>query len=361
MKLIFISIFFFLSWGYAAELENEEWHVISCTILNSKGSAKYSFQGLFCNFLDDGSYISYVFFPDGRYIVRFGANNQIIWKRKFDVHHQLKLSADKKKLIALTVEFVKTPICKTTRYDNFSVLDVETGKSLFSWNSADHINKITELKMKYSSPILMSSTEAKPNATVCKITHLNSVYEIPENQLSNKIPAFKAGNFIVNFLGLGAVLIVDQKTKEIIWESSLKRDNFSYLGLHDVQVLDTGELMYLRNSEANRAQQKYSRFEIHNPITFETRIIYPTKLADNFTSGQMGGIQKIDTGYLLSANSNEEGGWVIKIDAEGNQIYKYFNPEKDQAENRPLYFQDVKTYDLRGFLKKNYLVRKSIF
>ena len=361
MKPLFALVFFFLSFGYAAERENEELHVLSCAILNSKGVVKYDFQGQFCNFLDDGSYVSHVFFPEGVFVVRFGANNQIIWKRKLDVHHQLKLTADKKKLIALTVEYVKTPLCKVTRFDNFLVLDVETGKSLFTWNSADYINKITELKIKYSSIILQSSTESKTNKTVCKITHLNSVYEIPENQLSNKISAFKAGNFIVNFLGLGAVLIVDQKTKEIVWESSLKRDNFSYLGLHDVQVIETGELIYLRNAETDRSLQSNSSFEIHNPVTFETRILYPKNKTDNFFSRNMGGIQKLDTGYLISANSADEGGWVMKIDQDGKQVYKYFNPKKDPTLNRPQDFQDVKTFESKNFLKNNYLARRSIF
>jgi hypothetical protein len=192
----------------------------------------------------------------------------------------------------------------------------------------------------------------------CEITHLNSAYEIPDNENSKINSAFSAGNYILNFYGFGRVIIIDKNTKKIVWESSLGSKRVKVLNLHDVQVLENGNILYARNYNFLPDDYKSSSFELFNPITEKTTVLYPLDKKDYFSSNVMGGIQKLNDGYLLAGNSKTQGGWVIKIDSNGKNIFKYFYPIKLNTE-LSYRIQDAKSYDVNLFLQKNYLYRSS--
>lgn len=334
----------------------EEKHIVACTILNSKGEVVFGFAGQNCIFLEDGSYISNVLIDKIPHVVRFGAYNQIVWKRKIEAHHQINLSSDKKRLIVLSTERSKEVLC-TTRFDVLNVLDINTGKTLFYWNSKYYATDFVRIFRTFSTPFLHSITDK--SSWSCEMTHLNSVYEIPENEYSKKNSAFSAGNYILNFYGLGHVLIIDKNSKKIVWESSLGSKNFKVLNLHDVQVLEDGNILYARNFDFLPDVSKSSSFEIFNPNTEKITVLYPLDKKDYFFSSIMGGVQKLNDGYLLSGNSLTEGGWVMKIGFDGKSVFRYSYPMKNPETGYSFRIQEAKTYDVRLFLQKNYLYRST--
>lgn len=357
MKLALYLIILFTNSQIFAEpvTTSEEKHIIACTILSSKGEVVFEFPGRFCIFLNDGSYISSVIIDKLPHVVRIGPYNEIIWKRKMEAHHQINLSPDKKRVLVLSSERSKKFICNA-RFDVLNVLDISTGKTLFYWNSKEYAADFVRIFRSFSTPFMHAITD--DNSWSCEMTHLNSAYEIPENESSKKNSAFTSGNYILNFYGFGYVLIIDKNTKKIVWESSLGSKRVKVLNLHDVQVLENGNVLYARNYGFLPDVNKSSSFEIFNPITEKTTVLYPIDKKDYFYSNVMGGIQKLNDGYLLSGNSQTQGGWVIKIDSSGKNIFKYFYPIKINTETS-YRIQEAKSYDVNLFLQKNYSYRST--
>lgn len=358
MNLALYLIILFTNIQIFAEpvVATEEKHIIACTILSSKGEIVFEFTGRYCIFLDDGSYISNVIIDKSQHVVRFGPHNEIMWKRKMEVHHQINLSPDKKRVLVLSSERSKKFICKV-RFDVLNVLDINTGKTLFYWNSKEYVADFMRMLRRFSTPLLYSNVDNKRWS--CEMTHLNSAYEIPENENSTKNPAFSPGNYILNFYGFGYVLIIDKNTKKIVWESSLGSKRLNVLNLHDVQVLENGDIIYARNFDFLPDVYRSSSFEIFNPITEKTTVLYPLDKKDYFSSNVMGGIQKLNDGYLLIGNSVPQGGWVMKIDFNGKNVFKYSHPIKNPNTGYSYRIQDAKSYDVSLFLQKNYLYRSS--
>jgi hypothetical protein len=354
MKLALYLIILFSNLHLFAEPApaNDEKHIIACTILSSKGEVVFGYAGRYCVFLDDGSYISSVIIDKLPHVVRFGPHNEIIWKRKIEAYHQINLSPDKKRVLVLSSERSKKFICNV-RFDVLNILDIGTGKTLFYWNTKDYITDLIRIFRSFSTPFLHSIVDY--NGWNCELTHLNSAYEIPDNENSKINSAFSPGNYILNFYGFGRVLIIDKNSKKIVWESSLGSKRLNPLNLHDVQVLDDGNILYARNFDFLPDVHKSSSFELFNPMTEKTTVLYPIDKKDYFSSNVMGGIQKLNDGYLLAGNSKTQGGWVIKIDSSGKNVLKYFYPIKINSE-LSYRIQDVKSYDVNLFFTKKLFV-----
>jgi hypothetical protein len=283
MKLALYLIILFSNLHLFAEPApaNDEKHIIACTILSSKGEIVFGYAGRYCVFLDDGSYISSVIIDKLPHVVRFGPHNEIIWKRKIEAHHQINLSPDKKRVLVLSSERSKKFICNV-RFDVLNVLDIRTGKTLFYWNTKDYITDLIRILRSFSTPLLQSISDY--SGWNCEITHLNSAYEISDNENSKINSAFSAGNYILNFYGFGRVIIIDKNTKKIVWESSLGSKRLNLLNLHDVQVLEDGNILYARNFDFLPDVRKSSSFELFNPTTEKTTVIYPLDKKEYFFS-----------------------------------------------------------------------------
>lgn len=360
IKFLLFALLMFSSPQVVKAESAKELHLIACSLLNKDGRVIYEFVGDYCIFLEDGSYISSILYENTPQIIRFSAYGEILWKRKLAVHHQMKLSNDKKKVFVLSQEWLPNKLCRT-RFDKIEALDVDNGKSLFSWRTVEHVKELVDLKKKYGTEPLLFQLAAisKPGSPGCEFSHLNSIYEIPENETYKSIPAFKPGNFLVNYQGAGPVVILDDRMKKILWDSGLSSQK-KQLDIHDPQVLSNGEIIFFRNSHLPD-DIFTSSVETFNPVTEKTVVLFPTKKEDRFFSAIGGSVQVLGTELLIASNNVDEGGQVLRVDAKGNLLYKYLNPNREPPSDKPIFFQDVKVYDLSSFLKNNYKARVNRF
>lgn len=303
----------------------QEWKKFSlvnaCYIMDMNGKTLKTFPGILCQFMDDGSYVSATL-ENVKYVDK---NNAVLWEKPGQFHHQLNLSPDKKRILALS----NSPIPgKKKAQDHLMVLDLK-GNILHEAESLDYLKQLKREDHSYD---------------LTEITHINSFYEIPEMDASLKLPDYiKAGNYILNDYHLGA-FIVSQDLKKILhffpMKSSVKNQT------HDVQIMSNGKMLYFNNMVKNDAEISYSAIYETNLVTNEDHPLFMASPAEMFFSLFCGGAQRLDENHILFSHMMT-GTYIYSIKEKKllSNIYKtHF------IMDRFLPSQQVKAYDVRKFL-----------
>jgi hypothetical protein len=246
------------------------------------------FPGTYCLFLEDGTYIS----STVNEIQRIGKNYEVIWKIPGLFHHQLALTPDKQKILALNSEVVIKDK-KRIRIDKLMMISLK-GEVLHEALSDDLLRQ-AKVERPAIDPGPVFATEMKVDL---EVSHFNSFYEIPKLKVKSPLPEMKEGNFIVNGRGDGLfILSPDLKTllRHINLPQSLNHQ------VHDAQILEDGRLLIFNNltKESNSLRLISSIQEIDlakNKIVFEftgtPKGVFYTKIG--------GAVQKLDEdNYLL--------------------------------------------------------------
>jgi hypothetical protein len=247
--------------------------VNSCNIFNLNGELKKSFPGQFCQFFDDGTYIS----ADSN-MKLLNSRNEIKWQINGPFHHQVNLSPDGKRILALATlyESNKTQL----RYDRFLVLDLN-GKVLQEQNSLELL-KLIKIKHQYSDQ---------------EITHFNSFYEIPEITIKDAPDFIKAGNYILNSYKLGLFVLSSDMSK-VLFHKML--DQSEEHQIHDAQILPSGNLIYFNNMSKNEmSNNNFSSIQEISLNNLKVEFEYTSEPKQMFFSRHCGGIQVLDEDKLL--------------------------------------------------------------
>ncbi len=201
--------------------------VNGCRLFALTGEAVGSFPGTMCIFLPDGSFIS----GSDTHLRFFSKNDEILWEIPGHFHHQLNLSPDGKKILALSSD-----VSGSERIDRFLVLNLK-GTVLHSQTALPLLKATNSSRLNFliSKPVAGLKVEA---------THFNSIYEIPKLVGSN-LPAYlREGNIIVNSTFLG-VFILSPDLQKVLHHMTFKNSRLH--NVHDVQVTRRGNFLYFNN------------------------------------------------------------------------------------------------------------------
>ena len=343
MIAILLSLFLLSKPSVAADH-----YVIGCMVYNSSFTLLHSYPGTMCAFFPDGSYVRYQ--PKQHEISRINANGEIKWKRIISAHHQLKISADGKKILTLAKDFHNGAFCRVG-YDDFYALDSSNGNVLYRWSGFEHRQELLKIagRLRFFSLNEDGSTKGHD----CELSHFNSIDEIPPNPLEKSNSAFKKGNYIVSLNGLPVFAVLDSRMKKLIW---ISRPSNHFLSYHDIQMLPSGEILLYRNTQRNSSEEVVSAGYISrfDPLSGKEAWRYPALEAnDSYPVGTYGsgGAQALPEGILFNTNSTRNsGGAIYFVDFNGRKKWEIPSPFKNSA-GLPAKFQDVKRIDLTEFLK----------
>lgn len=318
---------------------------IGCTILTTRGEVIKSFPGDYCIFLPDGGYIAAS--EEQKALVKYAPNGGIIWSLPKRVNHQMKLSNDGKHILLLGAEEVadiREAISKKEffLYETVELIDLD-GNLVRKFSTFQHRDEINGLVNEDNRAWLKSM-----QANYYQFTHANSVYEIGETRLSDKIPAFAKGNFLVGLNVYKAIIILDRNLTSILY--SVRVDAAAQF--HDAQLLSDGRLAYYDNG----AKGNSSQIRTIDPLTGKA-----SKLEINNAAFQgcnlRSGFQQLDDGTFVLNDCPNEIGRISHVSKAGELIdsYTYKGTMADEYGKVYLPYQEVKRRNLSEFLKNTQL------
>lgn len=309
----------------------------NCAIINEKNEKLFEISGQLCEFLPDGK--SLVFQKDAgdvkETLFLYDNHQNVIWQKKMDLHHVLKLSTDKTRIFTLSYEshqYNGAPFL----FDVINILDLK-GNITHSWST---------FKNKDNTSVACSSYPRTFNDSdlpgIKEFTHLNSLYEIPENELSKKYSWMKKGNLIVNMLGFNVYGIFDPELK-LLHTIPYAKDCFGIS--HDAQILPNGNLLVFRNLYQ-------FGLELSDVVEMNIETSEILRKIEVPYSSIRGSVQQLRDNQLLITES-QNGGRAFIVDQNGAVVMDMMNPINDTTTNKPVVFQVFRKSDeLQEFLDK---------
>lgn len=237
-----------------------------------------------CIFLDDGRIVS----ATDQMIRVFSPDEEILWEKNGNYHHQLNLTPDGKSILAISSD-IQEEKGEIVRYDHFVNFDLdgevlrENSIRVMADDLLDH--KVSQV---FQGPFQNSTRER---------SHFNSIYEIGEVKPNTAYPGIKKGNFIANSLFLG-IFILSADFKKILHR--FKIPGSVYHLIHDVQVLPNGNIL-LFNNQRKSSDSTYpeSAMQEIDPVTLNPVYSYSGEKGVPLYSSHCGGVQKLDEEFYL--------------------------------------------------------------
>ncbi|MFL5784914.1 MAG: hypothetical protein ACJ76H_09915, partial [Bacteriovoracaceae bacterium] len=202
------------------------WVQNACHLYNFERQVK-TYPGKLCIFLSDGSFIS----ATDTSLKKFSPARELVWEIPGHYHHQLNLSPDNKRILALSSEIVLRKKVRE-RDDVLLVIDLN-GKILNRMNAREYVLREGLELLNWEKPPELRVVNAE-----IETTHFNSFYEIADNAYASSVPYMKPGNYIINSVDLG-IFILSNDLQNVLAHHL----NFDHHHLHDVQVSPDGNFL----------------------------------------------------------------------------------------------------------------------
>lgn len=273
-------------------MSSDPWIQNGCTLFQYR-KPPVSFPGNQCVFLPDGSFIS----ATSHSLKRISPALAVLWELPGHFHHQLNLSPDRSRLLALSSEIISEE-GKKYRGDVFLVISPE-GKILHRKTARSILEEKNVPRLKgwprnEEVQILNADEE---------ISHFNSIYEIPENSQSGN-SWLKPGNIIVNGNGQG-IFILSADLSAVLYYLDYPPSRWN--NLHDVQVTEKGEFLIFNNMVFDSGSV-YSAVEKFDPLKKKLTWRFTAEPKEMFYSATCGGVQEL--GDLIFFSHVTVGGYV---------------------------------------------------
>jgi hypothetical protein len=309
--------------------------VNGCTIFSYEGKRLKNFPGQMCIFFDDGSFLS----ATQKGLSLIDKNSKVLWNLSGHFHHQINMSQDGKRVLALSSEIVMRKN-KSCRVDKMMVITIE-GNVLHTVLADDLLKQA-----KLSEDIRPSVPDlAKDVGAPFELSHFNSFYEIPK-MTGDSAPKFlqTEGAYVVNGLS-DAIFILSPDLKNLIQTLNIPQSTDHQV--HDVQISSNAHLLYFNNmtsdsSDLNRISAIEEKDLKTDKIVFEFR----AEPGAMFYSVFSGGVQALDDNHVLF--SHVTTGTYIYSKAEKKLISTIVHTHFDLGRSVPS--QQVKALDLSKFL-----------
>lgn len=308
------------------------------------GKLLWSFhKGNHCLYFKDGRFVA----ADKTSISMYNKDFHKVWSLTLPVHHQVNFNQAKDRILIISDTYHEYK-GKKMRFDRLLVLDLH-GKIIKDYDFFPHreeVNKVTSKerlgKFSKEEEWVLRNPEYP-----WEYSHVNSFYEVPKNLLEEKVPALKAGNYVVNVNEQNMVIILDKDLNQILWSLSHKIIGGGDEVFHDVQVLPSGEFLIYFNRDYRK---KFSSIDLYHPFKKELTTLYKASPAQNFFSWICGGAQILENGNLLFSDTTN-GAWAYEVDKNRKLIWSMHYQMIPKSS--PQVYQQIKRADLTEFLKNN--------
>lgn len=319
-----------------------DFYAVQCSIINSSVEVVQIFPGVVCAYLDDGTVVSGTM----KDLSAFGPRMELKWKKSYDSHHQIGVGLKGDTLLVLSSSFHRYRK-RLVRFDVLKVLDLQ-GNELKSLDLFDRLQELSPSDPKQLDPIELRPDERRRDDVKYEFTHANSFYEIAINKYSDQDHAFAAGNYLVNENHLGVVFVLDHALKSIL--KVIPTQRFAREGLHDVQLLPSGELFFYNNAVNPPEAQPNSAVQRMDLSSGKIETLFKGGALREFYAEWGGGAQLLEDGSIIT-NDSAHGGAVHFVDVQGRLTRSVFNPQIDKRTQLPAAFFTFKKLDLSSFLK----------
>ncbi len=268
--------------------------------------------------MPDGSIIGLV---KNKQVFKIDKDSKILWTYKGRAHHDLDVTEDGRVFV------LSRTASMMPKYDkNHPTVDdlvVELSPE------GEELSRFSILKTIEDSPyaFLLGDTDAltakkirRANPRRSKeydILHSNHV-EVFDGSLAEMSPIFAEGNMLLSPRNTHTMMIVDPKTKEIVWLWGSSKLIFP----HHPTVTEAGTILVFNNGDADTRSQVV---EI-DPLTDD--IIWTYGPTEEFFSETRGSNFRLDNGNTLITESDT--GYVFEVTPAGKTVWEFANPHVEK-------------------------------
>ncbi|MCM2326180.1 MAG: arylsulfotransferase family protein [Candidatus Woesearchaeota archaeon] len=247
--------------------------------------------------------------------------------KEYYIHHE-RAYLKNKNLLFITKEF-RNISGKIILFDKIMELDAN-GEIAFEWSTLDMQNELNTLIGNLpENTTFLNYGEINVSDQIKKILdlpigqdyydyyHLNAVSEI----IGSPYPGdkrFRDGNLLISLRNIDTILVIDKKTKEIVWHYGPG----ILLKQHAPIMLENGNILVFDNGDNTR---NHSRVIELDPISKKIIWEYGSKSDEMFYSEYRGDAQRLPNGNTLIADGNH--GRVFEVTKEGKKVYEFFTPK----------------------------------
>lgn len=292
-QMILCALLGLLSFPLAAETR---YLVQGCRVLDMDGVALRTFPGEMCLFFKDGSLVSAG--PVG--MTFFDKHNTIKWEIPGLFHHQLNLSHDGQRILALgssNLPGAEGPI----RWDKIMVISLE-GKVLHEVSAAIIYSKKDATALDWT----LSDVVKQQSGALTEGSHVNSIHEVPP-PAKGVTSAYRPGDIIINSVQSG-IFVLSPDLSEVR-ERLILPDSLGHQ-VHDVQMSQRGHLIYFNNIHRQAVlTNMFSAIQEYDPRQEKLVFEFTATPKDFFFSGICGGVQELDRD-LVMFNDNLSGTYI---------------------------------------------------
>lgn len=323
-----------------------------CSVFSRAGKILFTTQGYICDFSDDGKVLSSN--PSENLLMMRDHQNNLLWTSVENAHHDLKFTNDQKFFLLTTsepIEFEK----QSVRSDCFSKRTL-ANKIVYEWCLRDHLSQLRSLGFHFSTEEIRHTNRMKQFPDLAtEISHANSIYEIEDNAMAEKIPAFKKGNYLIHlFKSSYALLIIDAEMKTILWTKNLSKMKYGLDHLqfetHDNQITADGQILmyvnatYVRNHFSvlrmadelpllDKVFDWHSSLVKYDPLSEHLTWIYEADPLENFKSIALGSVTELRNGNFLFSDITGHTA-VYEVNKDRKIVWKFLSPFSDSYQNK---------------------------
>lgn len=245
---------------------------------------------------------------EGQGLIELDRDSNLIWAYPGWAHHDLEVHADGK-ISVLTREVDLLPRInedEPVMHDWIVVLD-GNGKVL---------DRISILQAIEASDFrgLLDLTKKKGD-----LFHTNTL-ELLDGSLSDRLPAFAAGNYLISLRTINTIAVVDIESRRVTWAmSGLWEEQ------HQPSVLPTGNILIFDNKGAPGG----SRIVEFDPVT--QIVDWQFDEDGELDSPTCGSVQRLPNGNTLITES--ETGRALEVTTAGELAWEYLTPNRAGDDN----------------------------
>ena len=345
----------------------------------------------FPNLLADGSVVGAM--EKGANLIKVDADMDIEWKTSATPHHEVTVGEDGAVYLLSKEDHEFMGV--TTQFDIIKKYSAQ-GKLVYKWCLYDHLKEfmfiisqsayLRNLKVPYDeakgvetyiaqdpSYFFLPTFQADTLNRKCRyeLSHFNSIQELPENEVSKTIPAFKKGNLLLSFNPYSCYGVLNVSNNHIEWVGYLPERTT----LHTPVLTPNGTILVYQNStEKNAWVNKLDRpcldrllkknpaqnaadepidrnwlsINEYDPLNNHLVWEYTASPKESLRAGGLGNAQRLANGNTLVCAATEKGGKVFEVTPEKEIVWYYVSPEMDPEHNYPLSFYRAKRvgYDI---------------
>ncbi len=244
---------------------------------------------------------------EGVGMVRIDSDSNILWKHLGGEHHDLEVMDDGRIFVLSRESNVVPEVSESSLVleDFVTVLD-SNGVELSRRSILDAI-----FDSRYHQAV-----KALNFRTAGDITHTNTLHLL-DGTLSDVLPAFRAGNFLISFRKLDAIAVLDHDENRLVWLMA-----GPWLGQHQPELLESGHILLFDNGGAGPR----SRVVEFDPVTQEDIWVYGEEAGQEFYTKSCGTAARLPNGNTLITES--DNGRAFEVTPGGETVWEYWNPER---------------------------------